>query len=178
VLVRHSARWCLLKPIMITRAAGRLIACQRNSAGRVYESCLLSFTRCLLNERQSHWRQNTWPAFRKVDPFRPIVRLLMLTGQRGEEVAGMRWAELSGKLGDLDDTCAADQEWNSTSRAVKASPQAKFCRVRSDGPGDVQGAHQRAKLALVFRARNALWRLVESQGSARHRIRCFRLVVA
>src|SRR5262249_48184577 len=32
-------------------------------------------------------------------PFGAIVRLLMLTGQRREEVAGMRWAELSQDLG-------------------------------------------------------------------------------
>ena len=51
-------------------------------------------------------------------PYGTIVRLLMLTGQRREEVAGMTGRTLA-RLGDLDDTSYADQEWNSTSRAVK-----------------------------------------------------------
>jgi hypothetical protein len=44
----------------------------------------------------------------------------MLTGQRREEVAGMTWAR----------------------ELLRALP--------SNRPGDIQGAHQRAKLALVF----------------------------
>jgi integrase len=39
-----------------------------------------------------------WRATDGVGPFNGIVRLLILTGQRREEVAGMAWAELSGDL--------------------------------------------------------------------------------
>jgi integrase len=54
------------------------------------------------------------------------------------------------RLGDLDDTCHAGQEWNSTSRAVKQAGTRASAHLPSDRPGDIQGAHQRAKLALVF----------------------------
>ena len=37
-----------------------------------------------------------WGATASAGPFNGIVRLLILTGQRREEVAGMTWAELSG----------------------------------------------------------------------------------
>jgi integrase len=37
-----------------------------------------------------------WGATASTGPFNGIVRLLILTGQRREEVAGMTWAELSG----------------------------------------------------------------------------------
>jgi integrase len=83
-------------------------------------------------------------------PFGTIVRLLMLTGQRREEVAGMTWAELSEDLATW--TIPATRTKNGTSHLVPLSqPASKILQVlRSDGPGDIQGAHQRAKLALVF----------------------------
>jgi hypothetical protein len=67
--------------------------------------------------------------------FGAIVRLLMLTGQRREEVAGITWAELFGKLCDLDHTCRADQERDSASRASKpasarASPRPRAREAR------------------------------------------------
>ena len=83
-------------------------------------------------------------------PYGVIVRLLMLTGQRREEVAGMTWAELSEDLATW--TIPATRTKNGIPHLVPLSqPASKILQVlRSDGPGDVQGAHQRAKLALVL----------------------------
>ena len=71
-------------------------------------------------------------------------------GQRREEVAGMTWAELSEDLATW--TIPATRTKNGIPHLVPLSqPASKILQVlRSDGPGDVQGAHQRAKLALVF----------------------------
>jgi integrase len=83
-------------------------------------------------------------------PYGAIVRLLMLTGQRREEVVGMTWAELSEDLATW--TIPATRTKNGTPHLVPLSqPASKILQVlRSDGTRDVQGAHQRAKLALVF----------------------------
>jgi integrase len=83
-------------------------------------------------------------------PYGAIVHLLMLTGQRRDEVAGMTWAELSEDLATW--TIPATRTKNGIPHLVPLSqPVSKILQVlRSDGPGDVQGAHQRAKLALVF----------------------------
>ncbi len=54
-------------------------------------------------------------------PFDPIYRLLLLTGQRREEVAGMRWEEL-----DLDRaiwTIPAERAKNKLAHTVDLSPQ-------------------------------------------------------
>ena len=45
------------------------------------------------DELHSIWQATTGPG-----PFNAIVRMLMLTGQRREEVAGMAWDELAGDL--------------------------------------------------------------------------------
>src|SRR5262245_18192912 len=81
-------------------------------------------------------------------PFGAIVRLLMLTGQRREEVAGMTWAELSENLATW--TIPATRTKNGTAPLVPLSkPASKILKdLRSDGP--VEGAHQRVNLALVF----------------------------
>jgi len=83
-------------------------------------------------------------------PFGAIVRLLMLTGQRREEVAGMTWAELSEDLATW--TIPATRTKNGIPHLVPLSQRARelLHALRPDRPGDVQGAHQRAKLALVF----------------------------
>jgi integrase len=83
-------------------------------------------------------------------PYRAIVRLLMLTGQRREEVAGMTWAELSEDLATW--TIPATRTKNGIPHLVPLSQPARelLHALPSDRPGDVQGAHQRAKLALVF----------------------------
>jgi integrase len=81
-------------------------------------------------------------------PFGAIVQLLMLTGQRREEVAGMTWAELSEDLATW--TVPATRTKNGTPHLVPLSkPASKILQdLRSDGP--VEGADQRVKLALVF----------------------------
>ena len=73
-------------------------------------------------------------------PFGAIVRLLMLTGQRREEVAGMTWAELSEDLATW--TIPATRTKNGIPHLVPLSqPASKILQaLRSDGPGDVQGA--------------------------------------
>jgi integrase len=83
-------------------------------------------------------------------PFGAIVRLLILTGQRREEVAGMTWAELSEDLATW--TIPATRTKNGIPHLVPLSQRARelLHALPSDRPGDVQGAHQRAKLALVF----------------------------
>src|SRR5260221_10038546 len=81
-------------------------------------------------------------------PYGAIVRLLMLTGQRREEVAGMTWAELSEDLATW--TIPATRTKNGIPHLVPLSqPASKILQaLPSNGPGAVQGAHQRAKLAL------------------------------
>jgi integrase len=78
-------------------------------------------------------------------PYGAIVRLLMLTGQRREEVAGMTWAELSEDLATW--TIPATRTKNGIPHLVPLSRPARdlLHALRSDGPGDV-----RARLALVF----------------------------
>src|SRR5262249_28933669 len=83
-------------------------------------------------------------------PYGAIVRLLMLTGQRREEVAGMTWTELSENLTTW--TIPASRTKNGIPHLVPLSQPARelLHSLPTDGPGDVQGARQRAKLALVF----------------------------
>jgi integrase len=84
-------------------------------------------------------------------PFGAIVRLLMLTGQRREEVAGITWAELSEDLATW--TIPAMRTKNGIAHLVPLSQPARelLHALRSDKPRDVQDdTHQRAKLALVL----------------------------
>jgi integrase len=84
-------------------------------------------------------------------PYSAIVRLLMLTGQRREEVAGMTWAELSEDLATW--TIPATRTKNGIPHLVPLSQPARelIHSLRSDGES-VQRTLQdrRAKLALVF----------------------------
>jgi integrase len=74
----------------------------------------------------------------------------MLTGQRRDEVAGMTWVELSEDLATW--TIPASRTKNGIHHLVPLSQPARelLHALPTDGPGDVQGARQRAKLALVF----------------------------
>ena len=83
-------------------------------------------------------------------PFGAIVHLLMLTGQRRDEVAGMTWAELSEDLATW--TIPAARTKNGIPHLVPLSgPARELLRaLLPDGQGDVEDAHRRAKLALVF----------------------------
>jgi integrase len=78
-------------------------------------------------------------------PYGAIVRLLMLTGQRRDEVAGMTWAELSEDLATW--TIPATRTKNGIPHLVPLSRLARdlLHALPSDRPGDV-----RARLALVF----------------------------
>jgi integrase len=80
-------------------------------------------------------------------PYGAIVRLLMLTGQRREEVAGMTWAELSQDLATW--TIPATRTKNGIPHLVPLSQPAREL-LHALSPRDVQGAHQRVKMALVL----------------------------
>lgn len=56
------------------------------------------------------------------EPFAPIVKLLILTGQRREEVGGMTWRELSLE-GDAVWNLPAERTKNGLAHAVPLSPQ-------------------------------------------------------
>jgi integrase len=83
-------------------------------------------------------------------PYGAIVRLLMLTGQRRDEVAGMTLAELSEDLATW--TIPATRTKNGIPHLVPLSQPARklLHAVLSDRPAGVQGANPRAKPALVF----------------------------
>ncbi|MCQ0986485.1 tyrosine-type recombinase/integrase [Jiella marina] len=55
-------------------------------------------------------------------PFGPLVRLLLLTGQRRDEVAGMRWSEVD--LSSATWTIPRDRVKNDKAHVVALSPQA------------------------------------------------------
>ena len=76
-------------------------------------------------------------------PYGAIVRLLMLTGQRREEVAGMTWAELSEDLATW--TIPAKRTKNGAPHLVPLSQPARdlLHALRSDRPVDGQNAHRR-----------------------------------
>ena len=74
------------------------------------------------------------------DAHRPTAR-----GSGGDDVG-----RTFGRLGDLDDTSHANQERDSASRAVKPASTQTPAGPPFRQAGGVQGAHQRAKLALVF----------------------------
>ena len=80
-------------------------------------------------------------------PYGAIVRLLMLTGQRREEVAGMRWSELSEDLATW--TILAKRTKNGAPHLVPLSPPARdlLHALRSDRPVDRQ---KTAGVKLVF----------------------------
>ena len=81
-------------------------------------------------------------------PFGAIVRLLMLTGQRREEVAGMTWAELSEDFATW--TIPATRTKNGIPHLVPLSQPARelLQTFAPDSPGD--GAPRRENLSLVF----------------------------
>jgi integrase len=83
-------------------------------------------------------------------PYGAIVRLLMLTGQRRDEVAGMTLAELSEDLATW--TIPATRTKNGIPHLVPLSQPARklLHAVLSDRPAGVQAANPRAKPALVF----------------------------
>lgn len=84
-------------------------------------------------------------------PFGAIVRLLMITGQRREEVAGMTWAEISENLATW--TIPGTRTKNGVPHLVPLSqPARELLQGLLSGPEGLQRARQdrRAELALVF----------------------------
>jgi integrase len=84
-------------------------------------------------------------------PYGTIVRLLMLTGQRRDEVAGMTWAEISEDL--MTWTIPGTRTKNGVPHLVPLSePARELLQSLLSGPEGLKRAHQdqRAKLALVL----------------------------
>ena len=125
-----------------------------------------------------------WRATAGTGAFNGIVRLLMLTGQRREEVAGMTWAELSGDFSIW--TIPASRAKNGTTHIVPLSGQAqdllrvvpRFGAHKTDGfaqsglelvfPG-LRGTFNgwgKAKVALDAKSRVTNWRLHDLRRTA------------
>jgi integrase len=85
-------------------------------------------------------------------PYGAIVRLLMLTGQRREEVAGLTWAELSEDLATW--AIPGTRTKNGIPHLVPLSQPARelLHALLPDGPAGVQRTHQerRARPMFVF----------------------------
>ena len=107
------------------------------------------------------------------------IYIEMLTGHRREEVAGMTWAEVAQKLrtylgtGTENGTAHLQLSHHRANSSTASGPKVR-CRVQRS----LQD--RRAKLTLVFPGERGTpfngWR--ECKVSARHRLRCFRLVAA
>jgi len=107
-----------------------------------------------------------WKAVNGSGAFDRIVRMLVLTGQRRSEVAGMTWDELDGDLALW--TIPAKRAKNGVAHVVPLSPTARrFLRsLRRDGqPYVFPGMHGvfngfgKAKAALDAKTRLSPWRL-------------------
>jgi integrase len=96
----------------------------------------LSFGHVVKRDRvlEDHELRAIWEATAGPGSYNAIVRTLILTGQRREEVAGMAWSELSNDLSTW--TIAADRCKNGLAHVVPLSPQAqkivKDARRRAD----------------------------------------------
>jgi integrase len=112
------------------------------------------------------WRATDGPG-----PFNGIVRMLVLTGQRREEVAGMTWAELSGGSAATLDLSAwiipASRAKNGATHIVPLSPPAqdllreapRFCDLVFPGLRGPFNGFSKAKAALDARSGVTNWRL-------------------
>jgi integrase len=106
-----------------------------------------------------------WKATHGPGPFNGIVRMLLLTGQRREEVAGMTWAELSGDLSTW--IIPASRAKNGATHIVPLSAQAQDLLRGVPRSGDLAFPGLRgtfngfspAKAALDARSGVTNWRL-------------------
>jgi integrase len=106
------------------------------------------------------WRATDGPG-----PFNGIVRFLVVTGQRREEVAGMTWAELSGDFSTW--TIPASRAKNGTTHIVPLSAQAqgllrnvpRFGELVFPGLHGVFNGWSKAKAALDAKSGVTDWRL-------------------
>jgi integrase len=121
--------WAVERDLIVTSPCERLTAPPRPAArDRVLTD----------DELRAIWKASEGLGY----PFGPIVKLLMLTGQRRAEVAGMAWTEL-----DLDAATwriPRERTKNAKAHEIDLSPQALAVLkpLRQDGP-------------LLFPARNA-----------------------
>ena len=107
--------------------------------------------------------ESIWQATQGRGSYNGIVRLLLLTGQRREEVAGMLWSELSDDRAVW--TIPANRTKNHRGHIVPISPQAKAVlteqfRINDDDQifGGFRGfAHAKLRLDLVSKVTG--WRL-------------------
>ncbi|WP_292531385.1 site-specific integrase [Methylocystis sp.] len=106
-----------------------------------------------------------WRATEGVGPFNGIVRMLILTGQRRQEVGDMTWAELSDDLSIW--TIPASRAKNGATHIVPLSPPTQALLRDLPRLGDVvfAGVHgafngwSKAKAALDARSGVTDWRL-------------------
>jgi integrase len=100
-----------------------------------------------------------WVATDDVGVYGDIVRLLLLTGQRREEVAGMRWGELSAD--GMTWTIPGARTKNGVAHIVPLSPQAR----------DIIAAQPRRDAAeLVFQGRSDNPNAFNGWGSCKRRL--------
>jgi integrase len=106
----------------------------------------LSFGHVVKRDRvlEDHELRAIWEATAGPGVYNSIVRTLILSGQRREEVAGMAWAELSDDLSTW--TIAADRAKNGVAHVVPLSPQAQ--KILKD---------QRTRKDLVFAGERGLF---------------------
>jgi integrase len=82
--------------------------------------------------------KRVWNAAEKVGyPFGPLVQLLLLTGQRRDEIAELRWSELSANLDAI--TLKSDRTKNSSEHFVPLAPLAKTIIEALPRPADAGG---------------------------------------
>lgn len=162
--IKTFLRWCVEREL-IERSPADLV---RAPALEVSRDRVLSD-----NELRAIWKAT----LRYQGPYGRIVRLLLLTGQRREEVAGMRWNELNFQT----------REWTLTSDRTKAgrlhvvplSDAALFglCSVQRVGPlifasqadpmgGTTFSAWTQAKQRLDIASGVAGWRLHDLRRTA------------
>ncbi|MES0091184.1 tyrosine-type recombinase/integrase [Mesorhizobium sp. M0030] len=79
-----------------------------------------------------------WKAADKCQyPFGPMVQLLLLTGQRRDEIANLRWSELTDKLDAI--TLEGSRTKNSSAHVVPLAPMAKTIIERLPRMADKRG---------------------------------------
>jgi integrase len=113
-----------------------------------------------------------WRATDGAGPFNGIVRLLLLTGQRREEVAGMTWAELSDDLSTW--TIPASRAKNGATHIVPVSAPAqdllrnvpRFVELAFPGLRGTFNGFSKAKAALDARSGVTDWRLHDLRRTA------------
>lgn len=106
-----------------------------------------------------------WRATDSIGPFNGIVRFLILTGQRREEVAGMQWTELSEDFSTW--TIPASRAKNGATHIVPLSEPARsllrsvlrFNELVFPGLRGAFNGWSKAKVALDAKSRVTNWRL-------------------